>query len=269
MTTLNSRLFLGWVRHRRYLPKKHAFRYPIFMSWLDLEELDQVMAISPLWSLERFNLVGFYRKDYLGDAGQDLSDAVKSRIKDHTGTDFKGRICLLTHLRFLGFAFNPVSFYFCFPDGSEQPQFILADINNTPWNERYCYVLDAGENAVSKNKWLFEFDKAFHVSPFMPMQQHYRWQFSLHQSALTIHIQLQQDNDCCFDATLQLKAQPMTRAAMQHLPLRYPFLTFSVVISIYWQALRLWLKGVPFYGHPDSDGKSSLSTKDTKSTKKI
>ena len=146
MTTLNSRLFQGWVRHRRYLPKKHAFNYPVFMSWLDLDEVDQVLAISPFWSLERFNLVGFYRKDYLGDAGQDLSDAVKSRIKDHTGTDFKGRICLLTHLRFLGFAFNPVSFYFCFPDGSEQPRFILAVINNTPWNERcLLYTSDAAD----------------------------------------------------------------------------------------------------------------------------
>ena len=84
MRDLNSRLFQGWIRHRRYLPKKHSFSYPIFMSWLDLDELDQVMALSPLWSLERFNLVSFYRSDYLGEAGQDLSDAVKNRIKEHT-----------------------------------------------------------------------------------------------------------------------------------------------------------------------------------------
>ena len=180
MSNLNSRLFQGWIRHRRYLPKKHSFRYPIFMSWLDLDELDQVMALSPLWSLERFNLVSFYRSDYLGDAEQDLSDAVKYRIKEHTGESFKGRICLLTHLRFLGFCFNPVSFYFCYPVGTESPRYILAEINNTPWNERYCYVLDAGESPVQKDKWEFEFDKAFHVSPFMPMAQHYRWQFSLH-----------------------------------------------------------------------------------------
>ena len=112
-------------------------------------------------------------------------------------------------------------------------------------------MLDAGESPVQKNKWEFDFDKAFHVSPFMPMEQHYRWQFSLHEPNLTIHMQLQQDNDCCFDATLQLKIQAMTRSVMRNMPLRYPFLTFSVVILIYWQALRLWLKGIPFYGHPD------------------
>ncbi len=117
MSALNSRLFQGWIRHRRYLPKKHSFRYPLFMSWLDLDELDQVMAISPFWSLERFNLVSFYRRDYLGEASLDLSEAVKNRIMEYTEESFKGRICLLTHLRFLGFCFNPVSFYFCFPEG--------------------------------------------------------------------------------------------------------------------------------------------------------
>ncbi|MFI3222631.1 MAG: DUF1365 family protein, partial [Methylococcaceae bacterium] len=136
MSALNSRLYQGWIRHRRYLPKKHSFKYPLFMSWLDLAELTEVMAISPYWSLNRFNLVSFYRTDYLGDAGQDLSDTVSQLIKEHTGANFKGRICLLSHLRFLGFCFNPVSFYFCYADGSDTPRFILADINNTPWNER-------------------------------------------------------------------------------------------------------------------------------------
>jgi hypothetical protein len=251
MSALNSRLFQGWIRHRRYLPKKHHFRYPIFMSWIDLDELDEVMALSPFWSLERFNLVSFYRSDYLGEAGQDLSDAVKNRIKEHTGESFTGRICLLTHLRFLGFCFNPVSFYFCYPEGTESPRYILAEINNTPWNERFCYVLDTRDSPIQKDKWAFEFDKAFHVSPFMPMEQHYRWQFSLHEANLIIHMQLQQDNESCFDATLQLKAQELSRSVMRTMPLRYPFLTLSVVVSIYWQALRLWLKGIPFYGHPD------------------
>ncbi|MEI7994294.1 MAG: DUF1365 domain-containing protein [Methylococcaceae bacterium] len=252
MSQLHSRLYEGWVRHRRYTPKSHAFKYPVFMTWLALDELDQVMAISNCWSLERFNLVSFYRNDYLGGhTGQDLSSSVINRIKEHNGDDFKGRICLLTHLRFLGFCFNPVSFYFCYPEGSESPRYILAEINNTPWNERYCYVLDVEDAPSQKNQWTFDFKKAFHVSPFMPMEQYYRWQFSLQESNLTIHMQLQQDNECCFDATLQLKAKAMASAEMRNLPLRFPFLTLSVVIAIYWQALRLWLKGIPFYSHPE------------------
>ena len=251
MSHLNSRLFEGWIRHRRYKPKNHAFSYPIFMSWLDLEELDQVMAISKLWSLERFNLVSFFRKDYLGDARQDLTSAVKKRIEEQTGDSFTGRICLLTHLRFLGFCFNPVSFYFCYPEGDGQPRYILAEVNNTPWNERYCYVLDTRHSPLKNEKWIFELDKAFHVSPFMPMQLRYLWKFSLHEPNLTIHMQLQQENQCCFDATLQLKAQAMTPRSMRNIPFRYPFMTCSVVILIYWQAFLLWLKGIPSFDHPD------------------
>ena len=251
MNALNSRLFKGWVRHRRYSPKKHSFKYGIYMSWIDLSELDQVMALSPFWSLERFNLISFYRKDYLGAAGQDLSTAIKKRIEEHTGDQFNGRICLLTHLRFLGFCYNPVSFYFCYPEGSKTPRYILAEINNTPWNERYCYVLDTTDSPVKNNKWEFGFDKAFHVSPFMQMEQYYRWQFSLDDNNLTIHMELQQDNDCCFDASLQLKAQELNQSVLNMMPFRYPFLTLSVLFSIYWQALRLWLKGIPFYDHPN------------------
>ena len=84
----------------------------------------------------------------------------------------------------------------------------------------------------------------------MPMQQHYRWQFTLHEPNLTIHMQLEEENEYCFDATLQLKAQALSPCTMLTTPLHYPFLTLSVVVSIYWQALRLWLKGIPFYGHP-------------------
>jgi hypothetical protein len=253
MTRLNSRLCQGWIRHRRYLPKPQHFSYPIFMSWLDLAELEAVMALSPFWSLERFNLVSFYRRDYLGAAEQDLSSAVISRIRDHNGEQFSGRICLLTHLRFLGFCYNPVSFYFCFPEGEASPRYILAEINNTPWNERHCYVLDTQENPLQSahnQHWEFEFDKAFHVSPFMPMAQQYRWQFSLHETDLTIHMELLEDNVSCFDATLQLKTQELNGAVMRNAPLRLPFMTLSVVVSIYWQALRLWLKGIPYHNHP-------------------
>lgn len=250
MNRLNSRIYSGWVRHRRYAPKPHAFCYPVFMSWLDLDELKPVVATSKLWSLERFNLVSYYRQDYLGDAQQDLKSAVKARILAETGNTFSGRICLLTHLRFLGYGFNPVSFYFCYPEGEKQPRYILAEITNTPWDERHCYVLDTGNSRSRADKWSFKFDKAFHVSPFMPMDLGYCWKFSLRGDNLTIHMQLFKDEQCCFDATLQLKAQEMTRHTMRVIPLRYPLMTFSVVVLIYWHALRLWLKGIPFFNHP-------------------
>ncbi|MEQ1635508.1 MAG: DUF1365 domain-containing protein [Methylococcales bacterium] len=252
MNALNSRLYDGWIRHRRYSPKAHAFRYPLFMTWLDLDEIDQVMAQSRFWSLGRFNLVSFYRKDYLGDETEALPEAVKARIAVQTGEAFSGKICQLAHLRFLGYCFNPVSFYFCYPDGSSQPRFILADINNTPWDERFCYVLDTRDSPEKTDKWTFTFNKAFHVSPFMPMDLTYRWTFSLQPEHFIIHMQLWQAAQRCFDATLQLQPNALNRRSMLGIPLRFPFMTLSVVGLIYWQALRLWLKGIPFFSHPQT-----------------
>jgi len=252
MNALNSRLYQGWVRHRRYLPKPHACRYPVFMSWLDLNEIDRVIEKSRFWSRERLNLVSFVRGDYLGEQDQDLRAAVTERIKQQTGESFDGRICLLTHLRYLGFCFNPVSFYFCYPTDSEQPRFILAEINNTPWNERYCYLLDTEKSPHHPASWSFEFDKVFHVSPFMPMALRYQWRFSLKGENLLIHMTLLQEGERCFDATLLMQARQMNGRTMRTVPLKYPFLTLKVVFLIYWHALLLRLKGLPVYDHPDN-----------------
>ncbi|MDO9161794.1 MAG: DUF1365 domain-containing protein [Methylococcaceae bacterium] len=263
MTELRSRLCEGWIRHRRYTPKHHEFRYPIFMTWLDLDELARVTAISSLWSLERFNLVSFFRKDYLGGSAEgDLTSEVKNRIKNQTGHSFDGRICLLTHCRFLGICFNPVSFYFCYPKGEDQPRYILAEVNNTPWHERFYYVLDTQTSPKHNGKWTFEFDKAFHVSPFMPMNLRYLWRFSLQDANVIIHMELHQQQQVCFDATLQLQSHAMTQQAMRNIPLHYPFMTCKVVVLIYWNALRLWLKGIPAYDHPGN--KKSLNNGDLK-----
>lgn len=249
MTVLQSHLMLGWVRHRRVKPRAHSFKYPVFMSWIDLDELDSMLEKSKLWSKERFNLVSFYRKDFLGTSENKLEDAVKHRIKQQTGNEFNGRICLLTNLRYLGFAFNSVSFYFCYPQDADQPRYILAEITNTPWNERHCYVLDT-ETSPQKSHFSFTFDKVFHVSPFMPMQCRYDWYFKLKPGHLTIHMALQQAQQHYFDATLRLKPQSLNHKTMISTPLKYPFMTLSVMFKIYWQAFRLWLKGIPFYDHP-------------------
>lgn len=217
------------------------------MSLLDLREIEDTFDRSRLWSIGRLNLISFYRKDYIG-GGDSIEKEVKRRIHDASGRQFNGRILILTHMRYLGFCFNPVSFYFCYENEDDQPRFILAEINNTPWNERYCYVLD-NENA-SNGPQDFVFGKQFHVSPFMPMDLEYRWRFHLQPNRIEIEMALHDEESVCFEARLDLEPQPFTAASMMWVPLKYPFVTLAVVFRIYWQAFRLWLKRVPFYEHP-------------------
>lgn len=243
---LRSCIQCGRIMHRRHKPSTHGFVYPIFMSLLDTREIEKLFKRSKLWSINRFNLVSFYRKDYIS-GGDTIESAVQKKIYDSTGKRFGGQIFILTHMRYLGFCFNPVTFYFCYENDDIQPQYIIAEINNTPWNERHCYVL---ENSKYRKDQSFKFGKEFHVSPFMSMDLDYHWRFDLEQERLNIRMELFDGDELCFEAGLDLEALPFNASQMYRVPLRYPFMTLSVVFRIYWQAFQLWVKRTPFHAHP-------------------
>lgn len=240
-------IYQGWVQHHRYLPHSHSFKYPLAMLMLDLDELQQRFSGSRLWSLERFNLISFFRRDYLRSDTADLKAAVSELIQQRCDQPFSGQIKILTHPRYLGFIFNPVTFYFC--SEADSLKYIVAEINNTPWNERYAYVLKVDENQTQPLH--FDFDKQFHISPFMPMDVQYHWRFNIKPEALNIQMVMNNDGERHFDATLTVTMQPLTSKNMRWLPIRYPLQTLRVVFRIYWQALRLWGKHTPFFSHPD------------------
>jgi uncharacterized protein len=245
---MHSRIYKGWVRHRRAAPAPHRFAYRMFMLYLDLAELPQLFDGVALWSARRWAPAQFRRSDYLGPAEVPLDQAVRDLVQSRLSRRPTGPIRLLTHLRYFGYCFNPVSFYYCFAPDGKQLDCIVAEITNTPWRERHAYVLDAAGEAQRLKR--FEFDKHFHVSPFMPMNMQYDWRFNAPDQHLSVHMQNFKDGAPLFDATLSLDQSPWSAGALLRLLAGFPFMTLKVVMAIHWQALRLWLKRIPVHDHP-------------------
>jgi len=248
---MNSALYMGWVRHRRRAPVVNEFRYRTFMVYLDLAELESVFRGRWLWSTRRFAPAWFRRADHLGDPVRPLAECVRDLVERERGFRPAGPVRLLTNLRYWGYVMNPVSFYYCFAgDGSERLDAIVAEVHNTPWRERHCYVLDCRAQASREGAHAFEFAKEFHVSPFMPMEIDYSWRLSVPGRSLAVHMVNHLRGEPVFDATLALDRRPISTGALAGALLRHPFMTGKVIAAIYWQALKLWLKRAPYFHHP-------------------
>jgi len=217
--------------------------------YLDLAELDQVFRRRWFWSVRRPALAWLRRADYLGDPLLPLDQAVRDRVQQETGTRPTGPIRVLTHLRYFGYCFNPVTFYYCFDRTGELVEATVAEITNTPWNERHTYVLRDEDAAPGKTQ-RFRFAKDFHVSPFMEMSLDYDWYFSAPKDKLAVHMINRKGDDKVFDATMGLQRLEITGPALASVLLRFPLMTLKVSTAIYWQALRLWWKRAPFHAHP-------------------
>jgi uncharacterized protein len=246
-----SAVYEGWVRHRRFDPVEHSFRYRFFLTYLDLAELPGVLDPFPLYSARRRAPARFRRRDYLGDPARPLDECVRDTVEASGAPRPAGPIRLLTGLRYLGHSFNPVSFYYCFDPTGRRVEAVVAEVENIPWGERHAYVLERGEREGTV--LAEEMEKNHHVSPLMGMDQTYSFRAGTPGERLQIHI------DSCaagsgaktFDATLSLRRRELSRPLMLGLLARYPANSLQTVAKIYTQAARLKLKGARYYPHPE------------------
>ncbi len=264
-----SAVYEGTIRHRRFEPVEHSFRYRFFLMYLDLGELPEVLDPFPLFSARRAAPARFRRADFMGDPARPLDECAREIVAAATGTRPAGPVRLLTGLRYLGHSFNPVSLYYCFGEDGERVDAVVADVQNIPWGERHPYVLARGERRGTVLGE--ELEKSFHVSPLMGMDQTYSFRASEPGETIAVHIESRprrretanevdnrrlsrsrrDDAPKTFDATLNLRRRELSRRTLAGLLARYPAMSLQVVAKIYAQSLRLKLKGAKYHPHPE------------------
>lgn len=247
---LESALYMGRVHHRRTDPVEHAFSQGLFMVYLDLAELPHVFDRRWLWGVERPAPACFRRADHLGDPAVPLDAAVREEVTRQAGRAPQGPIRLLTHLRYWGYVFNPVSLYYCFDGTGRRVEHLLAEVHNTPWKERYCYVLSREDGAEGRTL-RFRSPKRFFVSPFMDMDGTYHWKVTEPGDTLHVSIANEDRRGRFFAASLDMERREIGTASLARALAAHPFMTGRVIAAIYGQAWRLRRKGVPTFSHPD------------------
>ncbi len=257
---MKSCIYEGLVRHARTVPVVHRFRYRVFMMYLDLGELPDLFERRWLWSAERPAAARFRREDYLGPADRPLDDAVRDLVEAEAGFRPRGPVRLLTNLRYFGYGFNPVSYYYCFAEDGESIEAFVAEVTNTPWGEKDTYVLPARRARHADGVKWFRDDKKMHVSPFMPMDMQYDWCFTDPAEKLTVCMANSRENKRIFHASVILKRTEISGRSLARVLITFPLMTLKIIAAIHWQALRLWIKGSPVYAHPNKRHKVAAST---------
>lgn len=233
-------LYVGTIAHRRQIPVEHRFKYPFFMWFLNLDGLDSLPSLGRWFSTKRWALSRFHRPDYLGDPSLPLADAIRERMQELTGEPVTGQVCGLMNMRTLGLYFSPINFYYGYDNNGIFSHF-LAEVSNIPWNERHQYAHYVAEDGLR-----FHHPKKFHVSPFNSINQNYSWKLKAPDDAISVNLAVDDDRGHIFEAALELSRHPFTINSVRKELLKKPAMTFFIVAGIYWQALRLYRKGVPY-----------------------
>lgn len=251
---LDSALYYGHVRHRRLTPHPHQFSYSLMQWWLALDELEQVDSLSRWLSTSarraplHFKATDYLRGDWQG--ADSLQVAVLNKFRQLGSAELSGRVFFLGNIRCWGLYFSPLNCYFL-QRADGQFSHMLAEVSNTPWNQRHYYLVDLEQQADTA--------KAFHVSPFNPMNMQYHWTIRaptqrclirIEASLLTSNPANKQPPQKSFDAAMALQRTLLERQAITRALVRHPFMTLKTLAGIYWQAVRLFIRRTPFYSNP-------------------
>jgi DUF1365 family protein len=259
---IESGIYAGTLRHRRISPKRHEFTYPIFLALLDIDRLPELMRVSPLTGYERGNVISYQERDHFGDVRLPLRERLRLDAEKNNVAAPGGPVFLLTHLRMFGYNFNPVSFYYCY--GAAGLDGVMAEVNNT-FAETHNYwltspVAESGHHAKGGKR--YQFEKKFHVSPFMGMQQSYDWTFTAPGDDLVVECMNFEEGEMVFDSTLKLERREWNAGEVHRAMREYPMMTARVIAGIYWEAVKLMLKGVPSVSHPGSGKFAARNTRE-------
>jgi DUF1365 family protein len=246
-------VYVGTIRHRRFAPRRHAFTHPVFMALVDIDDLPALMRVSALTAHNRFAWASFHDADHLAAGPGSIREKLRDEAARAGVAMPDGRVLLLTHLRYLGYVFNPVSFYYCH-DARGELRAVLAEVNNT-YGGRQVYWLTAPTARSANGGLSFRTAKTLYVSPFLSTELDWTFRFTPPDQSLLVHMRaVEGESAPQLDATLRLERRPWTPGAWRRTLLRFPLMTAWVIAAIHWHALRLYLKGVPAYPRPTRDG---------------
>ena len=242
MTKFESCVYKGDVVHKRTEPKLHKFNYQIYLWFIKLNELESLSTNLKAFhcASSGLNTFRFNQNDYVKDESGDLTARVLKKMNKLSSSVLSGDVFFFGQLRTFGMYFSPVNFYFL-RDVTGLYTHMLAEVSNTPWNERHFYLVDLNKQSDCK--------KAFHVSPFNPMDMIYKWKVTQPSENFNLQLSCYRNNKH-FEAALNMKKQELSNNLLSKLRVQIPSMTLKTLAGIYWQALKLFIKRVPIYSHP-------------------